>query len=105
MIEKSLPHSIEAEQAVLGVYMLNKQQYIDIASEITASDFYEERHRLLFEVVSSMYDKEINVDLVTIANELEHYELQEKVRFSYVAELMTNVPLYCAYPFLFTCPQ
>ena len=48
------PHSIEAEQAVLGALMLDNRTFDAIADRIVASDFYRRDHQLIFEAIAEL---------------------------------------------------
>lgn len=63
-----LPHSIEAEQAVLGALMLSNDAFDSVASLITEDDFYGQDHRLIFETMKELADKDQPLDPITLSN-------------------------------------
>jgi len=60
------PHSIEAEQAVLGGMLLSERGYEDVADRIRAEDFYREDHRLIFQAITELNDDNQPSDAVTV---------------------------------------
>ncbi len=69
-IHKVPPHSIEAEQAVLGAMILNKDVIVDVIEFIQAEDFYREAHQLIFSQILYLFDNDAPIDLVTLAEAL-----------------------------------
>ncbi len=66
------PHSIEAEQALLGSLMLGDAEIFDKVSDlVTEADFYQYDHRLIFAAVASLVTGGSNPDVVTVCNWLE----------------------------------
>jgi replicative DNA helicase len=61
------PHSIEAEQAVLGGLMLDNQTWDQIADKVVATDFYRQDHRSIFRAIESLADKNQPFDVVTLS--------------------------------------
>jgi replicative DNA helicase len=73
------PQNLEAEQAVLGAMFLDKDA-VGRALEILAPEcFYREAHRLVFEAISTLYERGIAVDLISVAEELRSRSQLETV--------------------------
>lgn len=86
------PHSIEAEVGVLGAMMLSRDAVVEASEVITKDDFYRESHKVLFEVMMELYEKNEPVDLVTVTDALRSRDLLEVVGgMDYVADLPMNV--------------
>ena len=66
-----MPHSREAEEAVLGAVLINPEAYYDVASFLRADDFYIHRHRWIWECFTRLHERRIPVDLLTVTEELE----------------------------------
>jgi len=64
------PHNLKAEQSVLGSMILDKDAITDVAELIKEEDFYREAHRLIFNGILRLFDKNEPVDMVTLAAEL-----------------------------------
>ncbi|MBC7346061.1 MAG: replicative DNA helicase [Clostridia bacterium] len=92
-LNRPLPHSLEAEQAVLGAMLLEREAIYVALEALRPDDFYHEAHRALFQVMVSMSDRGQAVDLVTVVDELRRLGLLEKVGgMTYVASLGESVP-------------
>ena len=87
------PHSIEAEQSVLGGLMLDNESWFDLVEFCQASDFYQTRHRLIFEAMMTLANADEPLDAVTVAEKLRSQGLLDKIGdITYLAEL-TEVTL------------
>ncbi|WP_048601608.1 replicative DNA helicase [Rubeoparvulum massiliense] len=92
-LDRTPPHSIEAEQAVLGSVLIEKEALIQ-AMEILAPDrFYRTAHQRIYEGMLSLYEKDEPVDVVTLTAELKQRNwLDEVGGVTYLAELANAVP-------------
>jgi replicative DNA helicase len=87
------PHSIEAEQSVLGGLMLDAAAWDQIADRVTAEDFYRNDHRLVFEAVAVLIERSQPCDAVTLSGHLESLGLLEQVGgLSYLGSLARDTP-------------
>lgn len=87
------PHSIEAEQAVLGSILLNDKCWDDVVENVVKEDFYRFEHRLIFEEMEKLMAQQAPVDLITLEQALKNREVIEQVGgFAYLAELSNNTP-------------
>lgn len=75
-LPKQPPHSMDAEQSVLGGLMLNNQIFADVADRISASDFYRTDHQLIFTGIAQMISANKRCDFVTLT---EHLRSREKL--------------------------
>lgn len=88
-----LPYSYESEASVLGAIIIDANALVKIADKITADDFYEERHRIIFSAISDLYEARKAIDVLTIANQLKAKQMLEEVGgASYITELTNFVP-------------
>jgi len=69
------PHSIEAEQAVLGGLMLEASAWDAIADVLTAEDFYRADHRLIFGAAAAVAASSQPIDVLTLSEHLERHAL------------------------------
>ena len=70
------PHSIEAEQALLGCLMLVANEGFDKISDIVVeTDFYQLNHRLIFRAITSLVTESLNPDIVTVSGHLDSHGL------------------------------
>lgn len=90
---KTPPHSIEAEQSVLGGLMLDNQSWDNIVDKITSVDFYNPAHRLIYDAITELSSSSKPFDPLTLAETLENKaELKNAGGLSYLTELVGNVP-------------
>ena len=87
------PHSIEAEQSVLGGLMLDNERWDDVAERVVAEDFYTRPHRHIFTEMARLQESGSPIDLITLAESLERLgQLDSCGGFAYLAELSKNTP-------------
>ncbi|NUL39620.1 replicative DNA helicase [Kosakonia sacchari] len=87
------PHSIEAEQSVLGGLMLDNERWDDVAERVVADDFYTRPHRHIFTEMHRLQEMGKPIDLITLAESLElQGQLDIVGGFAYLAELSKNTP-------------
>ncbi|HCP15285.1 MAG TPA: replicative DNA helicase [Peptococcaceae bacterium] len=92
-LEKMPPHSNEAEQAVLGAMLLDREAVVVASEMLTAADFYRDAHRLIFGAIRDLEIRGDSVDLVTVTENLRLKDSLEKVGgMSYLASLANMVP-------------
>jgi replicative DNA helicase len=87
------PHSIEAEQSVLGGLMLDAAAWDQIADRVIAEDFYRNDHRLIFEAVAVLIERSQPCDAVTLSGHLESQGVLDQVGgLSYLGSLARDTP-------------
>ena len=87
------PHSVEAEQAVLGGLMLDNRAWDAIADRLLAEDFYRRDHQLLFEAIADMASRGEPFDAVTLSERLERNGLVDETGgLVYLAGLVRDTP-------------
>ena len=90
---KPPPHSLEAEQSVLGALLQVPEAYDRISGKISETDFYTLDHRKIFRAISRILDQNKPVDVVTVADFLQsHAELDAVGGLPYLVELNSNTP-------------
>jgi replicative DNA helicase len=88
-----IPHSREAEEAVIGSVLINPEAYYDVASFLRADDFYIHRHRWIWETFSRLHERRVPIDFLTVSQELEQQgQLAEVGGPAYLTALVNNVP-------------
>ncbi len=87
------PHSIEAEQAVLGGLMLDNNAWERVSDAVSDGDFYRHDHRLIFRAVYKLAEANQPIDVVTLSEQLEREgQLPQVGGLAYLAELAKNTP-------------
>ena len=92
-IGKVPPHDIEAEQAVLGSCLTDKDAVMDAVEKLRPESFYREDSKLIFEAIFNLYNRSEPVDLVTVKDELTSMGSFENIGgYEYLATLPDKVP-------------
>ncbi len=87
------PHSLEAEQAVLGGLMLDGNAWDQIADFLQAEDFYRQEHRLIYQAMSELSNRQQPLDVLTITEILkERSQLEQVGGEVYLFEIARNTP-------------
>ena len=92
-VGKIPPNDVEAEQAVLGSMLLDKDAVIDAIEVLKPEDFYREENKLIFSAMLGLYAKAEPVDLITVKDELVSLgKLEICGGLEYLADLSDKVP-------------
>lgn len=86
------PHSLEAEQCVLGGIILDNNTWDLIAGELEAEDFYTHDNREIFKLLQELCENNAPCDLVTLTELSNKKNITNKEFFSYIAEICHNTP-------------
>ena len=87
------PHSVEAEQAVLGGLMIDASAWDSVADIIVANDFYRRDHQLVFEAIAELVEKQNPCDAVTVSEALSAKGIVDQVGgLAYLARLTRDTP-------------
>ena len=87
-----MPQSLEVESSLLGVMLFAPSTIQKVVDELKENNFYDKRHRILFKTINSMVLRDIDVDTVTLANELKDSGELEKIGgMTYLVELSNSV--------------
>jgi len=87
------PHSIEAEQSILGGLLLDNQAWDRMGDLVTDGDFYRDEHRRIFRQIRNLLEKARPADVVTVAEALDAAgEGEQTGGLAYLGELAANTP-------------
>jgi len=87
------PHSIDAEQSVLGGLLLDNRAWESVSEVLEDTDFYSHKHRNIYRAIKSLVDQEQPIDVVTVSEELEELgTLNEVGGIAYLGELADMTP-------------
>jgi len=87
------PHSVEAEQAVLGGLLLDTNGWDAVADIVASADFYRRDHRLIFEAIAEVAETRGPCDAITVAEHLERKGLAEETGgLAYLGTLARDTP-------------
>lgn len=90
---QGMPHSREAEEAVIGAVLINPEIYYDLAQFLNPDDFYLHRLRFIWEAFTSLHEKRIPIDFLTVSDTLESMNRLEEIGGpAYLTALLNQVP-------------
>lgn len=90
---KTPPHSIEAEQSILGGLLLDNSKWDVVGDKVLDEDFYRHDHKLIYRAISRLANAGEPADVVTVAEELERIgELENAGGMAYLGELVQKTP-------------
>ena len=90
---KIMPHSVEAEQAILGCILIDENVPVQVMSNLNKDDFYIDAHSIIFEAMNQIYNSNAPVDFVTLSDELDKKGYLEQVGgIEYLTNLTNIVP-------------
>ncbi len=93
LIKRILPHSVEAERAVVGSMLMDTDAIITAGEMITGDDFYQKQYGILFDTIVEMNNRNVPVDLVTLQEALKTKDLPEELSsVEFLGELLDSVP-------------
>ena len=91
--DRLLPHSVEAEESVIGALLIDNEALPKITGLVGADDFYVTKNRWCFEACLALFDRSEAINQVTVAEELNLKERLEEIGgTSYIAHLVRTVP-------------
>ncbi|MFQ3675325.1 MAG: replicative DNA helicase [Endomicrobiia bacterium] len=79
IIDRVPPNSIEAEIAVLGSMLIDKEALVIALEKLTKDDFYKDAHSIIFETIKNMHLKNVAVDFVTLTEELKKMKVIDRI--------------------------
>ena len=93
MIDRLPPHSLEAEQSVLGAILIDRETIIEIAEFLAPQDFYRQAHGTIYRAMLELFERREPVDLVTVSEALERGDDLEQVGGrAYLSQLSNQTP-------------
>ena len=93
LLLRQMPHSLDAEQAVLGSMLIDEDCVKLVMEKLRPSDFYLRQNREIFETISAMFAYSKPIDGITVADEMQRNGIyDEKATQSYLAQLMEITP-------------
>ncbi len=93
IIKRILPHSLEAEQSVIGSMIMDRDAIVAASEIITDEDFYSRQYAVLFQSMVELNEEGKPVDVVTLQNRLKEKDAPPEVSsLEYVRDLLSAVP-------------
>ena len=93
LIKRVMPHSIEAEQSVVGAMLMDKDAITAASEMISGSDFYQSAYGIIFDSMVELFNEGKPVDLITLQERLREKEVPPEIAsLEFVRDLVTAVP-------------
>ncbi len=93
VLKRVLPHSIEAEQSVVGSMIIDREAIVAATEIVSEEDFYSKQYGILFQTMVELNDEGKPVDLVTLQDKLREKDVPPEVSsLEFVRDLITAVP-------------
>ncbi len=93
LMKRVLPHSVEAEQSVIGSMLMDKEAIIAASEIITVDDFYQNQYGVMFEAMVELFNEGKPVDLITLQDRLKEKDVPPEVSsLEVVRDIITTVP-------------
>ena len=93
LIKRVLPHSIEAEQFVVGAMLMDREAIVAASEIICGEDFYQVTYGVIFDTIIELFNEGKPVDLVTLQERLKEKDVPPEVSsLEFVRDLITAVP-------------
>ncbi len=93
LLKRVMPHSVEAEQSVIGAMIMDRDAVTVATEMLTADDFYQKQYGILFEAMSELYHEDTAIDLVTLQNRLKAKDVPPEISsLEFVGDMVTAVP-------------
>ena len=92
-IKRVMPNSLDAEQAVIGCMLMDREAILSASELLTGADFYQQQYGIIFDAMVELYNEGQPVDPITLQNRLREKELPpDIVSMDYVRDLLNAVP-------------
>ena len=93
LIKRILPHSDEAERAVIGSMLMDQDAIVTASEMISGDDFYQRQYGILFDVMVELYREDKPVDLVTLQERLKNKDVPpELTSIEFIGGIINDVP-------------
>lgn len=93
LIKRVLPHSVEAEQSVIGSMIMSRDAIMAASEIITSEDFYQHQYGILFDAMLELYNEGKPVDLVTLQERLREKDVPPEISsLEFARDLLSAVP-------------
>lgn len=89
LVKRIMPHSLEAEQAVIGSMIMDRDAILTAAEQLTREDFYHQQYGILFEAITELFNSGSPVDLITLQNRLREKNVPPEISsLEYMGDLL-----------------
>ena len=93
LIKRILPHSVEAEQSVIGSMLMGREAIMVASEMLTSEDFYQHQYGIIFDAIVDLFNEGKAVDIVTLQNRLREMDVPPEISgMEFVKDLLNAVP-------------
>ena len=93
LVKRVLPHSVEAEQSVIGSMLMDRDAIIAASEIVVADDFYQRQYGIMFDTMVELFNEGKPVDLVTLQDRLKENDVPPEVcSLDFVRDILATVP-------------
>lgn len=93
LIKRILPHSIEAEQSVIGSMLMGREAIMTASEILNSDDFYQHQYGVVFEAMVELFNEGKAVDVVTLQNRLREKDVPPEIAgMEFIRDLLNTVP-------------
>ncbi len=93
LIKRILPHSVEAEQSVIGSMLMGREAIVVASEMLTSEDFYQRQYGIVFDAMVDLFNEGKAVDVVTLQNRLREMDVPPEISgLEFVRDLLNAVP-------------
>ena len=93
LLKRVMPHSVEAEQSVIGAMIMDRDAVTVATEMLTVEDFYQKQYGVLFEAMAELYAENKPIDLITLQNRLREKDVPPEISsLEFVSDMITTVP-------------
>ena len=93
LIKRILPHSVEAEQSVIGSMLMGREAIMTASEMLTSDDFYQRQYGIIFDAILELSNEGKAVDVVTLQNRLREKDVPPEIsEMAFMRDLLNTVP-------------
>lgn len=93
LIKRILPHSVEAEQSVIGSMLMGREAIMTASEMLSGDDFYQHQYGIVFEAIVELFNEGRAVDVVTLQNRLREKDVPPEISdMEFIRDLLSTVP-------------
>ena len=94
LVKRILPHSVEAEQSVIGSMLMDREAIISASEMITGADFYQRQYGIVFDAIVELFNEGKPVDLVTLQDRLKEKDVPPEISsLEFFRDIMAMAPI------------
>ena len=93
-LKRMMPHSIEAEQSVIGALFMDNEAMSAVDTLITGEDFYQRQYGVIYEAMHELVEEGRPIDTLTLSDKLQQKDVAPEISsMAYLGEMIANVPI------------